>query len=186
MAEHKNPTRGYISCPVCQSVASAHQVGEGKLIATGEPPKNSRNIGLMYYRCPKCGNSSHSHEVTKFIKANLVADSTELQPTVTDKLSEVDPVLITEPNRTEVTELTEGLTEPEETQETSKDAVSNREVTETADDDEAENTQSTFSFKRVITALVSVIFLLWAFSQLLPKPKAITEPTQGGEHGANE
>ncbi|MDP2592822.1 hypothetical protein Q8W41_25460 [Vibrio splendidus] len=186
MAEHKNPTRGYISCPVCQSVASAHQVGEGKLIATGEPPKNSRNIGLMYYRCPKCGNSSHSHEVTKFIKANLVADSTELQPTVTDKLSVVDPVLITEPNRTEVTELTEGLTEPEETQETSKDAVSNREVTETADDDEAENTQSTFSFKRVITALVSVIFLLWAFSQLLPKPKAITEPTQGGEHGANE
>ncbi|CAK2200982.1 hypothetical protein VCRA2119O147_5900002 [Vibrio crassostreae] len=94
--------------------------------------------------------------------------------------------MITEPNRTEVTELTEGLTEPEETQETSKDAVSNREVTETADDDEAENTQSTFSFKRVITALVSVIFLLWAFSQLLPKPKAITEPTQGGEHGANE
>ncbi|MEZ9126176.1 hypothetical protein AB4145_06195, partial [Vibrio splendidus] len=104
MAEHKNPIRGYLSCPVCQSVASAHQVGEGKLIATGEPPKNSRNIGLMYYRCPKCGNSSHSHEVTKFIKANLVADSTELQPTVTDKLSVVDPVLITEPNRTEVTE----------------------------------------------------------------------------------
>ncbi|MEZ9450677.1 hypothetical protein AB4184_25015 [Vibrio splendidus] len=190
MAEHKNPIRGYLSCPVCQSVASAHQVGEGKLIATGEPPKNSRNIGLMYYRCPKCGNSSHSHEVTKFIKANLVADSTELQPTVTDKLSVVDPVLITEPNRTEVTdavtELTEGLTEPEETQETSKDAVSNRAVTETGSDEETEKNQGKFSFKRVVAALVSVIFLIWAFSQLLPKPKALTEPTQGGEHGANE
>ncbi|CAK1691447.1 hypothetical protein VCRA2121O391_1010001 [Vibrio crassostreae] len=122
--------------------------------------------------------------MTKFIKANLVADSAELQPTVTKKPLGIDPVLITEPNRIEVTELTEGLTEQEETQETSKDAVSNREVTETADDEE-ENTQSTFSFKRVIAALVSVIFLIWAFSQLLPKPKATTEPAQGGEHGAN-
>ncbi|CAK2159591.1 hypothetical protein VCRA2113O325_640001 [Vibrio crassostreae] len=124
--------------------------------------------------------------MTKFIKANLVADSTELQPTVTDKLSVVDPVLITEPNRTEVTELTEGLTEPEETQETSKDAVSNRAVTETGSDEETEKNQGKFSFKRVVAALVSVIFLIWAFSQLLPKPKAPTEPTQGGEHGANE
>ncbi|CAK1981715.1 hypothetical protein VCRA2119O381_3120001 [Vibrio crassostreae] len=120
--------------------------------------------------------------MTKFIKANLVADSTELQPTVTEKPLVVDPVLITESNLTEVTE----LTEQEETQETSKDAVSNREVTETADDEEAENIQSTFSFKRVIAALVSVIFLIWAFSQLLPKPKATTEQAQGGEHGANE
>ncbi|MEZ9687010.1 hypothetical protein AB4453_18610, partial [Vibrio atlanticus] len=59
-------------------------------------------------------------------------------------------------------------------------------VTETGSDEETEKNQGKFSFKRVVAALVSVIFLIWAFSQLLPKPKAPTEPTQGGEHGANE
>lgn len=39
MAKYENPVRGYISCPVCQSAATTHQVGEGQLIASGEPPK---------------------------------------------------------------------------------------------------------------------------------------------------
>ncbi len=39
MAKVENPVRGYVSCPVCQSVSTVHQCGEGKLIATGETPK---------------------------------------------------------------------------------------------------------------------------------------------------
>ncbi|MEZ8633424.1 hypothetical protein AB6D56_23005 [Vibrio lentus] len=170
MAKYENPVRGYISCPVCQSAATTHQVGEGQLIASGEPPKNSRNIGLMYYRCPECGNSSNSKKVTEFIKANSVAELTELKPNSTDKGSVVEADLIAESVQVD---------------EASKDKVSNREITETVDDEKTENTPSKFPFKRVITGLASVIFIVWAVSQLLPKPKASTEQPQGGEHGAN-
>ncbi|MEZ8137575.1 hypothetical protein ACED34_18880 [Vibrio splendidus] len=181
MAKYENPVRGYIACPVCQSTATTHQVGEGQLIASGEPPKNSRNIGLMYYRCPECGNSSNSKKVTEFIKANSVAELTELKPNLTEKGSVTPSDLITEPNYIDATELTESV----QMDEASKDAVSNREITETVDDEKTEKTPSKFPFKRVITGLASIIFVIWAVSQLLPKPKAPTEQPQGGEHGAS-
>lgn len=66
MSKQPNPVRGYVPCPVCASISTAHQVGEGKLIAEGEPPKNSRNLGLFYYRCPQCGNSSMSKSVNAY------------------------------------------------------------------------------------------------------------------------
>lgn len=179
MAKYENPVRGYIACPVCQSAATTHQVGEGQLIASGEPPKNSRNIGLMYYRCPECGNSSNSKKVTEFIKANSVAELTELKPNPTEKGSVIESDLITEPNPIDASELTELV----QMGEVSKDAVSNREITETVDDEKAEKTPSKFPFKRVITGLASVIFIIWAVSQLLPKAPA--EQPKGGEHGAS-
>ncbi|UQV21277.1 hypothetical protein [Vibrio sp. J383] len=179
MAKYENPVRGYIACPVCQSAATTHQVGEGQLIASGEPPKNSRNIGLMYYRCPECGNSSNSKKVTEFIKAHSVAELTELKPNSTEKGSVIESDLITESNPIDATELTELV----QMDEASKDAVSNREITETVNDEKTENTLSKFPFKRVITGLASVIFIIWAVSQLLPK--APTEKPQGGEHGAS-
>ncbi|MGF1882060.1 hypothetical protein [Vibrio splendidus] len=177
MAKYENPVRGYISCPVCQSAATTHQVGEGQLIASGEPPKNSRNIGLMYYRCPECGNSSNSKKVTEFIKAHSVAELTELKPNLAEKGSVIESDLITEPNSIDAIELTESV----QVDEASKDAVSNRGET----DEKTENTPSKFPFKRVITGLASVIFIIWAVSQLLPKPKAPIEQPQGGEHGAS-
>ncbi|WP_286295456.1 hypothetical protein [Vibrio apostichopi] len=181
MAKYENPVRGYIACPVCQSTATTHQVGEGQLIASGEPPKNSRNIGLMYYRCPECGNSSNSKKVTEFIKANSVAELTELKPNPTEKGSVIESDLITEPNPIDASELTELV----QMDEVSKDAAPNREITETVADEKTENAPSKFPFKRVITGLASVIFIIWAVSQLLPKPKAPTEQSQGGEHGAS-
>ncbi|MCQ8870086.1 hypothetical protein [Vibrio splendidus] len=179
MAKYENPVRGYIACPVCQSAATTHQVGEGQLIASGEPPKNSRNIGLMYYRCPECGNSSNSKKVTEFIKANSVAELTELKLNPTEKGSVIESDLITEPNPIDAIELTESV----QMDEASKDAVSNREITETVDDEKTEKTPSKFPYKRVITGLASVIFIIWAVSQLLPKASA--EQPQGGEHGAS-
>lgn len=179
MAKYENPVRGYISCPVCQSAATTHQVGEGQLIASGEPPKNSRNIGLMYYRCPECGNSSNSKKVTEFIKANSVAELSDLKPNSTEKGSVIESDLITEPNPTDAIELTESV----QVDEASKDEVSNREVTETVVTEKTESPLSKFLFKRVFAGLASFIFIIWAVSQLLPK--APTEQPQGGEYGAS-
>ncbi len=57
MSKHPNPIRGHVSCPVCSSHATVHRVGEGKLIAEGEPTKNGRNLGLLYYKCPSCNKA---------------------------------------------------------------------------------------------------------------------------------
>ncbi|MDA0122056.1 hypothetical protein OH459_05430 [Vibrio sp. MM46] len=91
MAKVENPVRGYVSCPVCQSASTVHQCGEGKLIATGETPKNGRNIGILYYRCPECGNSSISKRGSEFISANMVAELSDLKPL------EAAPVQVSEP-----------------------------------------------------------------------------------------
>ncbi|WP_198298125.1 hypothetical protein [Vibrio gazogenes] len=79
MARQQNPVRGFVRCPVCTSSSTVHQVGEGRLIETGEPPKNNRNLGLMYYRCPECGNSSISRKVNDFIGVNMVENESQLQ-----------------------------------------------------------------------------------------------------------
>nr|WP_198557162.1 hypothetical protein [Enterovibrio nigricans] len=49
--QYPNPVRGYVPCAHCGSTATVHCIGEGKLIATGETPKNKRNVGKQYYRC---------------------------------------------------------------------------------------------------------------------------------------
>lgn len=161
MTKYENPIRGYLSCPVCQSVATTHQVGEGQLIATGEPPKNSRNIGLMYYRCPECGNSPHSRKITDYIHAHSVAELTELEPKVTEDSSVIEPVLITEPNRVEAIELTDAVTE------TLAEAES---VTEDVTEQVTEPKPKGFvTFKRVLVLLGLALFLVWMVGQLLPK-----------------
>ncbi|MDF4750969.1 hypothetical protein P3542_24395, partial [Vibrio parahaemolyticus] len=76
MSKHPNPIRGHVSCPVCQSPSTVHRVGEGKLIAEGEPTKNGRNLGLLYYKCPSCGNSPMSKSINAFVESNMV-DSVE-------------------------------------------------------------------------------------------------------------
>ena len=76
MSKHPNPIRGHVSCPVCSSASTVHRVGEGKLIAEGEPTKNGRNLGLLYYKCPSCGNSPMSKSINAFVESNMV-DSVE-------------------------------------------------------------------------------------------------------------
>ncbi|MCF9512982.1 hypothetical protein J8A90_23475, partial [Vibrio parahaemolyticus] len=83
MSKHPNPIRGHVSCPVCHTASTVHRVGEGKLIAEGEPTKNGRNLGLLYYwkvsrqppmskhpnpirghvSCPVCHTASTVHRV---------------------------------------------------------------------------------------------------------------------------
>lgn len=53
----KNPIKGYVRChmPDCNHVASVHAVGEHRILQEGQPPKNKRNTGRLYYNCPSCG-----------------------------------------------------------------------------------------------------------------------------------
>ena len=71
MSKTPNPTRGYVSCPVCSRASTVHMVGEGKLIDTGETVKNGRNLGLLYYKCPSCGNSSMSKTVSDYCSEHM-------------------------------------------------------------------------------------------------------------------
>ena len=100
MAKTPNPSKGFVPCPVCQTPSTVHMVGEGRLIETGEPPKNGRNLGLHYYRCPKCGNSSMSKSVSQYCIDHLVSTESAVQPlpakpepTIPDLVEAVEPVL---------------------------------------------------------------------------------------------
>ena len=76
----KNPKRGYVRCPMpgCGEVCTVHMTGEHRLIESGEPPKNPRNIGKLYYRCPECGNSPNSNKVHSYIENHMVQTVQEL------------------------------------------------------------------------------------------------------------
>ncbi|WP_240205367.1 hypothetical protein [Vibrio sp. CyArs1] len=77
MSKVPNPVRGYVTCPVCSETATVHMIGEGKLLSEGEPPKNPRNLGLLYYRCPNCGNSQMSKSVNQYITDHMSEDEPE-------------------------------------------------------------------------------------------------------------
>ncbi|MCL9777062.1 hypothetical protein [Vibrio methylphosphonaticus] len=110
MSKVPNPVRGYVTCPVCSSGSTVHIVGEGKLITHGEPPKNTRNAGLKYYRCPECGNSPMSKSVHSYIEQHSSDVPIEVEtvskplPVQSDKTSD----------ETDVTESSALLTESNE------------------------------------------------------------------------
>ncbi|OLQ70310.1 hypothetical protein BIT28_16425 [Photobacterium proteolyticum] len=162
MAKHPNPVRGAVRCPVCLSASTVHQVGEGQLIATGEPPKNSRNLGLLYYRCPDCGNSSISKKVSEFITANMVNGEAEL-PALETEQAPLEGELLTAHEPLPSTKETVNT----ETAEASNDAVSS--VNETVEN-EGEKTPL-FSIKRVAMLLGLLLFVVWMVRQLMPKPQ---------------
>ncbi|MFZ3461796.1 hypothetical protein [Vibrio harveyi] len=175
MAKVENPVRGYVSCPVCQSASTVHQCGEGKLIETGETPKNGRNIGILYYRCPECGNSSISKRGSEFISANMVAELSDLKPL------EAAPVQVSEP-KIEVENETVILSD--ETEELTVNQVSEAvEETETETVDQTDTKTLTLwgnkTVKRVMMVLLALGFALWVFRKLVNKPQK-----EGGEHVA--
>nr|MCF9804693.1 hypothetical protein [Vibrio parahaemolyticus] len=96
MSKHPNPIRGHVSCPVCHTASTVHRVGEGKLIAEGEPTKNGRNLGLLYYKCPNCGNSPMSKSINAFVESNMVDSVEQLEVsdavTIDVELPTVEPV----------------------------------------------------------------------------------------------
>lgn len=115
MPKYENPIKGYLSCPVCDAPSSVHQCGEGQLIATGEPPKNTRNVGLLYYRCPQCGNSPISKRTSEFVESKKVDNVTELKPLeaapVKVEVDNAEPLPVVEQSE----EVTEVITENNDT-----------------------------------------------------------------------
>ncbi len=175
MSKYPNPVRGYVSCPICQSAATAHQVGEGKLIATGEAPKNSRNIGTYYYKCPQCGNSSISNKVHEYIEAHKVDTESALliqTESSTPPLS-LDAVLldksITDTLIPALTELTDNVTVTPNEPLTSTGAVSGgNESVKNSDELEEENTR-TFSWKPVLMGLGVLLLFGWVCNRIVKR-----------------
>lgn len=164
MAKYENPVRGMLLCPVCSSVATAHQCGEGQLIATGEPPKNSRNIGIMYYRCPECGNSPISKKVSEFVESHMVENESEL--------TELSSVRVTEPLTEESTLVTESEIEAQ----ASPVAASSTELTEFKPPEKDKPNM----LKWLVILLGVLVAALWTYRKLKPKvaPPLSVNPTE--------
>ncbi|NLS13355.1 hypothetical protein HGP28_10670 [Vibrio sp. SM6] len=160
--KYPNPVRGRVHCPVCNTSSTVHVVGEGRLIAEGEPIKNGRNLGLYYYKCDECGNSAISRRVDEFVRQNMVvegeplpalqtnaptepltANPADLEPEPTDAPAEVAPPVVAE---------MEGPTVPQAPAKPDKHWL-----------------------KALLAALAVAALLLYAVRQL--QPKAATEPT---------
>ncbi|MBE4035687.1 hypothetical protein HJ123_01365 [Vibrio parahaemolyticus] len=172
MSKHPNPTRGHVSCPVCHTASTVHRVGEGKLIAEGEPTKNGRNLGLLYYKCPNCGNSPMSKSINAFVESNMVDSVEQLEVsdavTIDAELPTVEPVVETvasiDTPSVEVIEQvnapsveTESPTEPEPVATPVK--------------------KPPFPVKKVLAGIAFVALLIWAIRQLMPTK----QPTEQGE-----
>lgn len=78
----KNPVKGFVRChmPNCGSVSTVHAVGEHKILEAGEPPKNKRNVGRLYYNCPHCGFQQGKGEAFQsWIRSNMKTSKAELE-----------------------------------------------------------------------------------------------------------
>ncbi|HDM8213948.1 TPA: hypothetical protein P0E22_003972 [Vibrio harveyi] len=172
MSKHPNPIRGHVSCPVCSSHATVHRVGEGKLIAEGEPTKNGRNLGLLYYKCPSCGNSPMSKSINSFVESNMVEsvdqlNTPESSDTVTNEsnISTVEPVVETVES-TDTPNLEQNEVATVEAQESEPPMPVKKRV---------------FPVKKVLAGLAIVVLLFWAIRQLIPTKKSTDESSEQGE-----
>ncbi|WDG06852.1 hypothetical protein PUN50_08815 [Vibrio campbellii] len=167
MSKHPNPIRGHVSCPVCSSPSTVHRVGEGKLIAEGEPTKNGRNLGLLYYKCPSCGNSPMSKSINSFVESNMVESVDQLNtPESSDAVTNEGDISTVEP----VVETVES---------TDKPSLEQNEVVTVETPMPVK--KRVFPVKKVLAGLAIVALLLWAVRQLIPTKKATDEPTEQGE-----
>ncbi len=179
----KNPVRGYILCPVCNSVSTVHQVGEGKLIATGEPPKNTRNTGKMYYKCPSCGNSPMSQSTHDFVVANKVDDQNTLATFEADEICETTALTVVDvvdEVMPQLTDITEAVTVIDEQAEVSTDAVLSADSALLTDENAPQKRVPFLTPKRVFIALGAVGFIAWVVHKL--NTKAV-EQTEAVAHG---
>lgn len=79
----KNPVRGYVCChmPNCGAVSTVHAVGEHKIMTAGEPPKNKRNVGRLYYNCQNCGfQQGKGDTFQSWITSHMKESKAELKP----------------------------------------------------------------------------------------------------------
>ncbi|HHX8437473.1 TPA: hypothetical protein ACVO1K_003617 [Vibrio diabolicus] len=172
MSKHPNPIRGHVSCPVCSSASTVHRVGEGKLIAEGEPTKNGRNLGLLYYKCPSCGNSPMSKSINAFVETNMVDSVEQLEVsdavTIETESPTVEPV-------------------PETVASTDMPSIAAAEPVEAPSvESESEPVPTPvkkppFPVKKVLAGIAFVALLIWAIRQLMPTKQPTEPDTEQGE-----
>ncbi|EIA1554051.1 hypothetical protein K6799_000657 [Vibrio parahaemolyticus] len=170
MSKHPNPIRGHVSCPVCHTASTVHRVGEGKLIAEGEPTKNGRNLGLLYYKCPNCGNSPMSKSINAFVESNMVDSVEQLEVsdavTIDAELPTVEPVAETVVSiDTPTVEVIEQVNAPSVETESPTEPVA------------TPVKKPPFPVKKVLAGIAFVALLIWAIRQLMPTK----QPTEQGE-----
>ncbi|MDV6251075.1 hypothetical protein [Vibrio sp. EA2] len=172
MSKHPNPVRGHVSCPVCQRHSTVHRVGEGKLIAEGEPTKNGRNLGLLYYKCPDCGNSPMSKSINAFLESNMV-ESVELLDTSDPVTIEAElPAVEPTPDTAESLDTPDlPVIEQSELPSVEASATTVESVPPTPVN------KRPFPVKKVLAGVALVTLLVWAIRQLIPTKK----PTEQGE-----
>ncbi|MFL9753872.1 hypothetical protein BCV12_016690 [Vibrio cyclitrophicus] len=79
----KNPIKGFIRChmPDCGAIATVHAVGEHRILTEGNPPKNKRNTGRLYYNCPCCGfQQGKGATFQAHIESQMKSTKAELKP----------------------------------------------------------------------------------------------------------
>ncbi|ODS10086.1 hypothetical protein [Vibrio scophthalmi] len=195
--QYPNPVRGYVPCAHCHAPSTVHSVGEGKLIATGETPKNARNIGKLYYKCPDCGNQTPSNKVSEYITAHQVDSQSELQQVSVTDDSVKDNALVTGNSVTDENALTneikvseggssldlelEGELIDKVTLESISESVSETSKTNVSSVNEnvKKESHSFITWVVVVLVLLGSSWLLW---QML-KPKTDIEPKTGVSHG---
>ncbi|MGF1774313.1 hypothetical protein L4C42_18640 [Vibrio wakamikoensis] len=171
MSKTPNPVRGYVPCPVCSSTATVHMVGEGRLIDSGETVKNGRNLGLLYYKCPSCGNSSMSKTVSGYCTDNMTetadalkALSDKVEPTVSESVEST-----VEPTVESVESFSPTVTPPAEVLPPTEPST-----TETTEPTPPEASLKPQIFK-VAACLGVIVVLLFAIKRMLAKPQSSEE-----------
>ncbi|MGI9941866.1 hypothetical protein [Vibrio alginolyticus] len=176
MSKHPNPIRGHVSCPVCQSPSTVHRVGEGKLIAEGEPTKNGRNLGLLYYKCPSCGNSPMSKSINAFVETNMVDSVEQLEVSDTVIIETESPTVEPVPDIVASTDMPSiAAAEPVEAPSVETEQVTEPEPAPTP------VKKPPFPVKKVLAGIAFVALLIWAIRQLMPTKKPTEPDTEQGE-----
>ncbi|MCR9513193.1 hypothetical protein [Vibrio alginolyticus] len=176
MSKHPNPIRGHVSCPVCQSPSTVHRVGEGKLIAEGEPTKNGRNLGLLYYKCPSCGNSPMSKSINAFVETNMVDSVEQLETSDAVTIKAESPTVEPVPDIVASTDMPSiAAAEPVEAPSVETEQVTEPEPASTP------VKKPPFPVKKVLAGIAFVALLVWAIRQLMPTKKPTEPDTEQGE-----
>ncbi|EOX4083491.1 hypothetical protein ACM65P_004606 [Vibrio alginolyticus] len=176
MSKHPNPIRGHVSCPVCQSPSTVHRVGEGKLIAEGEPTKNGRNLGLLYYKCPSCGNSPMSKSINAFVETNMVDSVEQLEVGDAVTIETESPTFEPVPEIVASTDMPSiAADEPVEAPSVETEQVTEPEPAPTP------VKKPPFPVKKVLAGIAFVALLIWAIRQLMPTKKPTEPDTEQGE-----
>ncbi|MBE4516740.1 hypothetical protein HJ004_21170 [Vibrio parahaemolyticus] len=172
MSKHPNPIRGHVSCPVCSSASTVHRVGEGKLIAEGEPTKNGRNLGLLYYKCPSCGNSPMSKSINAFVETNMVDSVEQLEVSDAVTIETESPTVEPVPDIVASTDMPSiAADEPVEAPSVESESEPVPKPVK----------KPPFPVKKVLAGIAFVALLIWAIRQLMPTKKPTKQPTEQGE-----